>query len=165
MLIKWRLLLSAVALVLAAPPIYSATVYRTVDADGKVVYSDKPPANGKVQKTLTLTNGPTTPVPESVLKYQADLEKSMKQRLANAAAPASGTALLFTTKTCGYCVHAKAYLAEKRIPYQEHDIETPQGMQMFASVGGGRGVPVLVQNDKRVAGFSKTNYDAFFGQR
>lgn len=165
MLKNWRLLLIALTLLIAALPIHAATVYRTIDADGKVVYSDKPPANAKVQKTLTLTNGPTTPVPDSVLKYQADLEKSMKQRLANAAAPASGTALLFTTKTCGYCKHAKAYLAEKRIPYQEHDIETPQGMQMFASVGGGRGVPVLVQNDKRVGGFSKPSYDAFFAQK
>lgn len=160
-----RLLLSAAVFMLTALSIHAATVYRTVDADGKVVYSDKPPANAKVQKTLTITNGPTSPLPESVLKYQAELEKSMKQRLANAAAPSSSTAMLFTTKTCGYCTHAKAYLAEKRIPYQEHDIETPQGMQVFASAGGGRGVPVLVQNDKRVAGFSKPSYDAFFGLR
>lgn len=141
----------------------SATVYRSLDVDGIVIYSDKPPASGKAQKTLNIVSGPASPLPDAVLKYQLDLDKSMKKRIAEGAAPQAGTSLLFVTKTCVYCKGAKAYLAEKRIPYQENDIETPDGMRAFAATGGGRsGVPVLVQNDRRQIGFSRQIYDAFF---
>jgi glutaredoxin len=168
MRVKWLSTAGACSLaaaLLLAPAVQSATVYRSVDADGKVVYSDKPPANGKVERQLHIASGPTSPLPDSVLRYQADLEKSMKKRLADAAAPPVGVSILFTTKTCGYCIQAKAYLTAKGLPYQEHDIETPDGMKICASTGGGRsGVPVLVQNDKRVVGFSPQIYDSFFGQ-
>ena len=53
---------------LLAVSAHAATVYRSVDANGKVIYSDKPPPDGKVQKTLAITNGPASPLPESVLK-------------------------------------------------------------------------------------------------
>lgn len=143
--------------------VQSATVYRSVDANGKVVYSDQPPQCGKVDKKLNLVSGPATPVPDAVLRHRAELEKSANKRLADLAKPPAGVSLLFTTKTCVYCKHAKAYLAAKGLPYQEHDIETPEGMKVFASTGGkGSGVPVLVQNDKRVMGFSKELYDGFF---
>jgi glutaredoxin len=159
-----RVCMLAVTLaILLAPAVQSATVYRSVDADGKVIYSDKPPASGKVQKTLAITNAPSTPLPESVLRYQAELEKRMKKSLAEAAAPPTSPSLLFVTKTCGYCRQAKGFLAEKGIPFQEHDIETPEGMRAFVAAGGGRqGVPVLVQNDKRLIGYSRPAYEAFF---
>ena len=148
---------------LLAPAVESATVYRSLDADGKVIYSDKPPASGKVEKTLAITYGPATPLPEAVLRYQAALEKSMQKRLADAATPMAGMAMLFVTKTCVYCRQAKAFLAERRIPFQEHDIETPDGMRTFVATGGGRsGVPVLVQNDKRLIGYSRQLYEGFF---
>jgi glutaredoxin len=166
--VKWLSTAGArglVAALLLAPAVQSATVYRSVDADGKVVYSDKPLASGKVQRQLNIASGPTSPLPDAVVRYQADLDKSMKKRLADAATPPVGVSMLFTTKTCGYCIQAKAYLAAKGLPYQECDIETPDGMKVYASTGGGRsGVPVLVQNDKRVVGFSPQIYEAFFGQ-
>ena len=78
-----------VALPIVFAPAQSATIYRSLDADGKVIYSDKPPASGKVQKTLDIANAPSTPLPESVLRYQAELAKSMNRRLAEGAAPPS----------------------------------------------------------------------------
>jgi glutaredoxin len=128
-----------------------------------VVYGDKPPPSGKIQKTLVIVDAPVSPLPESVLKYQADLRKGMKKRLAEVAAGPLSIALLFTTKTCGYCRQAKVYLGTKGIAYQEHDIETPDGLRTFVAAGGGRkGVPVLVQNDNRIVGYSRPSYDAFF---
>lgn len=144
---------------------HNATVYRTLDADGKVVYSDKPPASGKVQKTLEITSAPASPLPDSVLRYQAELEKSAKKRLADVAAGPPSVALLFVTQWCGYCKQAKAYLGAKGIAYQEHDIETPDGMRVYVANGGGRtGVPVLLGKGGRLSGFSPQAYDAYFGK-
>jgi glutaredoxin len=149
----------------AAPAVESGTVYRLVDADGKIIYGDQPPASAKVERQLHIVNAPASPLPESVLRYPSDIEKCLKKRLTDAATPFAGVSQLFTTKTCGYCKHAKAYLAQKGLPYQEHDIETPDGMMVYAATGGSlSGVPVLVQNDKRLVGFSLQIYDAFSGQ-
>jgi hypothetical protein len=62
---------------LSAAAAQAATVYRSTGPDGQVVYSDKPPADGKVQKTLNFANLPATPMPDSVLKYRQELEKSL----------------------------------------------------------------------------------------
>jgi len=95
----------------------AATVYRSVGPDGQIIYSDKPPADGKIEKTLSFVDLPSTPMPESVLKYRNELQKSMKKRLSEA-----GTGLdtsrpvIFTAVWCGYCTRATSYLAENRLP-------------------------------------------------
>ena len=154
-----------VALLALATSAQNATVYRTLDADGKVVYSDNPPANAKVQKTMEITNAPASPLSDAVLRYQAELEKSLNKRLAEVAAGPPGVALLFVTPWCGYCKQAKAYLGAKGIAFQEHDIETPAGMRVYVANGGGRsGVPVLITKGGRLTGFSPKSYDAHFSK-
>jgi glutaredoxin len=138
------------------------TLYKSVGPDGGVVYSDKPLAGSQVEKTLEYTPGPSSPLPDYVLRYQEELEKQAKQRAAGAQRT-DNTPQLFTTSWCGFCRKAKAYLAGKGISYTEHDIETPDGMAALVSVGGGsRGVPILAWRGKRVQGFSEASYDAFF---
>lgn len=141
----------------------AATVYRSVGPDGQVVYSDKPPADGKIEKTLSFVDLPSTPMPESVLKYRDELQKSMKKRLSEVGTrlDTSGP-VIFTAVWCGYCTRAKSYLAEKRITYQEYDIDTPNGMRAYVEAGGGRGVPVMLWNNQKVQGFSRPAYDALF---
>ena len=41
----------------------AATIYRSVDADGKVTYSSEPPGGGTVEKTLNFTDLPASPLP------------------------------------------------------------------------------------------------------
>jgi len=44
------------------------TVYKSVGPGGRITYSQDPPSAGKVEKTLSFTNLPSTPLPESVLR-------------------------------------------------------------------------------------------------
>ena len=154
--------LAGLALLAAAAIASGATVYRSVGPDGQVIYSDKPPADVKSTKKLDFTDLPATPLPPSVLKYQEELKKSMQKRLAEGASPAAGGTVLFSATWCGYCKSAKGYLAEKRIPFQEHDIDTPEGMRAYVAAGASRGVPVLLHRGEKVNGFSRPAYDALF---
>ena len=139
------------------------TVYKSVGPDGRITYSQDPPSAGKVEKTLSFTNLPSTPLPESVLRYREQLEKSMGKRLDDSAKPrAGGPAVLFMAQWCGYCKQAKRYLSEKAIPYQEYDIDTPVGMRAFVELGAGKGVPVMLWNNRKVQGFTRAAYDALF---
>ena len=151
------------ALLLAPALTQADTVYKSIGPDGKVIYSDKPPGTGKVEKTLDFSNLPSTPLPESVIRYRDELQKSMQKRLSETGKRRdTSQPALFTAQRCGYCRQAKAYLAEKRIRYQEYDIDTPDGMRALVESGGGRGVPVLLWNDQKIQGFSRSAYDVLF---
>lgn len=148
----------------ASPGAIGDNVYRSISPDGRVVYSDQPPATGKVQKVYSFENLPASPVPPTVERYRQELEGSMRKRLSSPSMPVAGTQL-FAASWCGYCRKAKAYLGEKGIPYQEIDIDTPEGGQAFALAGGGAGIPLLLSKGQRVQGFSAGAYDALFGKQ
>jgi glutaredoxin len=144
-------------------PVFAETVYKTVDANGRVSYTDKPPAQGKVTKTLTFADLPSSPLPESALRScipQSGNSKKNAPNYRNGAQP-----LLFYAQWCGYCRQARAYLAEKNIQYREYDVDTPDGGRAFAELGTGKGIPVLVHAGKTQRGFSRQGYDTFFANQ
>jgi glutaredoxin len=143
------------------------TLYKSIGSDGRVVYSDKPPIEGKLAKTLKAEDLPNTALPAG---YEAELQR-MRQSLnlngtktANAAPAASASAspVLFTAVWCGYCKQAKAYLASKGVQYESIDIDTPSGKSAFAATGGSGGIPLMVAGGKQLRGFSAQAYDKFF---
>jgi len=137
------------------------TLYKSVTADGKVIYSDHPPVDAKVLKTITPDGAPCTALPVSAMEQ---LRRLQALRPASAAPPANAV-VLYTASWCGYCAKAKEYLVAKGVGYQEVDIDTPDGLASFAQAGGGRGVPLLVVGSHRVQGFSAAAYDQLFASR
>jgi glutaredoxin len=160
-----RLLFVVLAVLLLPALTYGGTMYKSVGADGKILYSDQPPTVGKVQKTISYVNLPATPLPESVRRYRDALEKSTKTRLSESQKSPEGTqATILTAQWCAYCQQAKAYLAEKKIAYKEYDIDTQEGMQALVEFGGGSGIPVLLWHGQKIKGFSAAAYDAVFSK-
>lgn len=149
-----------VILTLIAGAASAETLYKSVGPDGKVTYSDQPIAEGS-EKPMKLSNSPASPVQESVVRYQRDLQKGAETRLS---ATADGEAQFFMAQWCGYCRQAKAYLNARKIAYREYDVDTPEGKNAFAQFGHG-GVPVLVWKGQRVQGFSQASYDTLFSAR
>jgi glutaredoxin len=139
----------------------AGTLYKSVDSDGKVTFSDRPPTTGKVVKTFAEL--PSTPIPESVLRARQELQKS-PQVQQPAPQPQRTGVHLYSAQWCGYCRQAKAYLAEKNIPYQDHDIDTSSGNVAFTQAGGGGGIPLIVWQGQKVRGFSREGYDALFSR-
>lgn len=151
----------AVVLALAMPATWAQTLYKSIGPDGKATYSDKPPAEGRLEKTLKIENLPNTALPPNLL---AELQ-ALRMARAKAAVPTSG-AVLYAASWCSYCRQAKRYLASKGVSYEEVDIDTPSGKSAFAVVGGGGGVPLLVLKGQQIRGFSAQAYDQVFaGQR
>jgi glutaredoxin len=144
----------------------AATVYKSVGADGKITYSDEPPANARESKTLKTEEAPATPLPPAVLKYQAELRKSMQGRSDDAAkVDSAGRTVLFGASWCGYCKKAKAYLNAKGVKYNEYDIDSPDGAKAYLNAGGSGGVPLLLVDGRRLRGFSEASYDSIFSAK
>jgi glutaredoxin len=158
--------LACIFFLVCAATAQADTLYKVVGPDGKITYTDRPAAEGKSVTALEFASAPSSPLPDSVLKYQADLQKSMQNRLAQASKiESSGTPTLFIATWCGYCTRAKAYLKGKGIGFREYDIDTAEGGRAYFEAGGRKGVPLLVAGDKRQQGFSEGSYDKFFAAK
>lgn len=163
--IKTKILVGLFAVLVLAGA-QAETLYKVIGADGRTTYTDRPPADAKSTTAMQFADAPSTPLPDSVLKYQAELQKGVQGRLAQAKRlDAIGTVTLFSASWCGYCTKAKAYLRSRGISFQELDIDTPGGGRAYFEAGGKRGVPLLMADGKRLAGFSDGAYDYFFAAK
>jgi len=145
---------------LAATAAGAQTVYKSTNPDGSVVYSDRPPADGKIDKVIVFEDLPSSPVaPLAVPSHPPS-----RPPRTNAVRPPPPPVTLYSAVWCGYCKRAKAYLADHRIAYLNVDIDTADGRAEFDDVGGG-GVPLLKSGRKKVRGFKAEGYDAFFARR
>lgn len=163
-----RMVSLAFALCLGAAPALAAgeKVYKTLDANGRVVYSQSPPTSGKDAPTnsvIEFSHLPASPLSAEAIKFRADMERSLSAKAAAGyVPPANNVAVLFSAKWCGYCKLAKAYLQNGGHAYQELDIDTPEGMRSFVQVLPKSGIPVLLKDGKRINGFSQQAYANFF---
>jgi glutaredoxin len=157
MKIAFRVFASLTIALSVATATLGQTVYKSVGPDGVTVYSDHPPANGKIEKTFTFVELPSSPVPAQQLANTA------RTPIATSPRP-DADVVLYAASWCGYCKRAKSYLAKRQIPFREIDIESPQGRSWFAQLGG-RGVPLLLSRGRTMRGFSAEGYDAFFAYR
>ncbi len=159
--------LASLALSLTAALLGSAataqTVYKSVGADGKIVYSDRAPTEGRLEKTMKFELA-SSALPASAASY---MEQFRKTHPAGAAAPADARGVtLYSAVWCGYCRKAKAWLGEHGVSYTDIDIDAPGGTAALAQATGGRsGIPVLVVDGHALNGFSVGAYEAMFKAR
>jgi glutaredoxin 3 len=68
--------------------------------------------------------------------------------------------VVYTTPTCGFCHQVKAYLRQRGVPFQEHDVSRDRAaaMQMI-QLSGQQGVPVVVIDGQVVVGFDRPRID------
>ena len=147
----------ALLMLLAAPVVCAQTLYKSIGPDGKPVYSDRPPVEGRLEKTLKVENLPNTALPANLA---AELQR-LRQSGAKASIASSHT-VLYAAAWCGFCKQARAYLAQKGVKYEDIDIDTQAGKAAFAVAGGGGGIPLLTLKGQQVRGFSAKAYDQLF---
>ena len=68
-----------IALALAFAPLASAQLYKHVGKDGKVTYSDQPPANADAKTINVPRGGPATAPAKSYVEQEKDLDKKRKE--------------------------------------------------------------------------------------
>jgi glutaredoxin len=61
--------------------------------------------------------------------------------------------VMFSTSTCPHCQHARDFLQQAHVDYQDFVIDqSPDAKQQFSALGGS-GVPLLFIGDRRILGF------------
>lgn len=72
---------------------------------------------------------------------------------------------IYSTPSCPYCLLAKRYFDEKKLPYIEHNVaENQEKAQEMIKISGQMGVPVVKINDKIIIGFNQAEIEEVLKQ-
>jgi glutaredoxin len=133
----------------------SAEIYKYVDADGKIHFTDTQPA-GEASEQVDLL--PINSAGGGKLKSTAKSSSATETRVASA--NKYPKVELFVTSWCGYCKKAEAYLRKRGIPFTVYDIEKDlQAARRKNSLASRKGVPFALIGDQKLIGFSEVYYD------
>lgn len=143
---KKLVLLSVLAMSLASLSVVDAQpVYRWVDADGRVQYSDTPPPAGT--KGVQEKNVGGSSIQNNELSLvAADAQKK-------------NPVTVYVSECGESCDAAKAYLGKRGIPHTVVDpSRTIELNKKFKEETGGSVVPVLKVGEKRLSGWSESSW-------
>lgn len=70
--------------------------------------------------------------------------------------------VMYATSWCPYCQQARNYFRQRGIPYVEHDIEKDATARRDYRAFGGRGVPVIFVDKRRMNGFSASGFEKIY---
>ncbi|MDO9063572.1 MAG: glutaredoxin family protein [Sulfuricella sp.] len=126
----------------------SASLYRWVDTDGKVHYTEQPPPPSAARKVEAKTIG-TPPADDGQLPYAS--------RLAAKNFPVT----LYNSECGEACTKAREHLAKRGVPFNEKDAGTPEVQAELKKLIGALEVPVLaVGTVTRLKGYEAGAWNA-----
>jgi len=140
------------------PAMGIAGVYTWVDENGVRQFSDRPPTGDVTQvetvEVPEISTVMTRIIPIDALKLlniQAKQQVKERKRV-----------LMYSAAWCGVCKRAKRYFSNKKIPYQEKDIDkSRQARQAFIKLGG-KGVPLILVGKRQLSGFSPASFEQLY---
>jgi glutaredoxin len=145
-----RVLLAAGLLTLAATAVAQTQVYRYTDADGRIVYSDRPPpgsAKNVQPKRMGANYIETTQVP---LGTQQAVERFP---------------VTLYTYDCGeVCQNAEALLNRRGVPFTTVDVTQGDNGAKLQSLTGEQRVPVLQVGDRVEKGYLESKWQAVLNE-
>lgn len=130
-------------------PLLAQQVYRTLGADGKVTYSDKPPAttNAKVTSRTGASGGGSS--------TSSGLPFELRQ------IASKYPVTLYTGENCGPCDSARALLLTRGVPFTEKTVITVDDTAALQRLSGDNSLPFGTIGGQQLKGFSDTEWTQF----
>ena len=136
-----RLLLSLMFLLISVSA--QAQLYKWVDADGKVTYSDMPPPKSAVKvETKSLSSSDST--------------VALPFELATAAKNSPVT--IYSSTACTPCDDGRSFLKQNGIPFSEKTVATNADIEKFKKLSGGSNLPFLMIGKVKLLGFNSSEW-------
>jgi glutaredoxin len=143
-----RPLVAMGALALLATP--ALALYKVVQPDGSVTYTDRPPSDNTAR--ITPLNRPSTGATGASAPAAAGNLPPLPAELRQAVQRYPVT--LYAAPDCAPCSEGRALLQQRGIPYTERRIETAEDLAAFERLTGARTVPALAIGNQWQRGFS-----------
>ena len=121
-------------------------VYRHVDRNGKVTFSDQPPA-ADAPPAATARSG--TPAGGTALPYEL---RQVAQRY---------PVTLYTGDECAPCSAGRSLLVTRGIPFEERTIKTNEDLEALQRLSGQTALPLLSIGAQQLKGFSDSEWSQY----
>lgn len=125
-----------------------AQVFRIVGPDGKVTFSDRPPANAPAQ--------PAQSVPLNAVSSPASSLPSELRRVT-----AQYPVTLYTGDGCEPCGSGRRYLQQRGIPFTERTVNSREDVAALTRLAGAASLPFLTIGGQHIPGFSEPEWSQF----
>jgi glutaredoxin len=139
--------LGLAALALATTGLHAQTVYRMVGPDGRVTFSDQPPA----QAARTSKTGP------SGANSSAGDNLPYELRQVSNRYPVT----LYTGDNCAPCGTGRALLASRGVPFTEKTVTSQDDLDALQRLAGEPSLPFLTIGGQQIKGFSDAEWTQF----
>lgn len=139
--------LSALGLLLLSGIATAQGLYRSVDANGRVTYSDRAPAASSAPAGTATASGAAEPSP--ALPYA--LRQTMQRY----------PVTLYTQNDCEPCATGRTLLQMRGIPFEERTVSTPQDVAAFERLSGQNALPLLSIGSQQLKGFSDSEWTRY----
>ena len=133
---------------LAAVSASAQGVYRIVGPDGRVTFSDQPPATADA-RAVGSTGASSAPDSTAQLPFQ------LRQVVARY------PVTFYTAKACAPCNSGRNLLNARGIPYTEKLIDTPEDADALKRLSGESSLPFLTIGGQQIQGYSNTEWTQF----
>ena len=139
--------LLSLAVLFASAPLYAQ--YKVVGPDGKVTYTDRPPAQATGKVTELGGRG-------AVAAENAALPLELRQ-----AAARYPVTLYASVGGCDPCDSARQLLRQRGIPYSEKSVQSPEDADALERLSGGRDAPTLSIGSQTLRGLAPEVWNSY----
>ncbi len=144
----FKLLACCLLFGLNASQAHAQTIYRIVGPDGKVSFSDKPPADAAAA-TATNASGKAVAAVDNVLPYEL---RQVVNRY---------PVTLYSGATCAPCNSGRILLQSRGIPFTEFTISTNEDVEALQRISGDNSLPFLTVGGQKIKGYSEAEWVQF----
>jgi glutaredoxin len=144
------LLAAAALLLLAAPLVQAQAIYRIVDPDGRVRFSDQPPAPAEKATTLPPSGRASAAGSEA-----SGLPLALRQIVNRY------PVTLYTGDNCAPCGSGRSVLTSRGIPFTERTVTTPQDAEALQKLTGESSLPMLAIGGQQLKGFVSSEWSQY----
>ena len=137
-----------VSMLLTAGPVPAQTIYRVVGADGKITFSDKPPA---AADNATATGAGGKPVGLGGASLPFELRQVASKY----------PVTLYTSSNCAPCGSGRALLSSRGIPFTEKTVTSPEDSEALQRISGESSLPFLTIGGQQLKGYADAEWTQF----
>jgi glutaredoxin len=127
----------------ASGQLHAQQVYKSIDKNGRVTYSEVPPLPGSGDK-LTGDSAASVPLPYAL------------QQVVN-----RYPVTLYTTADCGPCISAKLLLTQRGVPFVERTVSTNEDIVAYKKLNTDNNFPLATIAAQQLKGYEETEWTKY----
>lgn len=121
-------------------------IYRSVDADGNITFSDKPPASSTQGKVTTTGSGAAGTSTNPNLPFEL-------RQIAS-----KYPVILYSAPKCTPCDMGRSFLSGRGIPFSERTVSSAEDIDALQRLNGDTSLPSISVGGQRIKGFSSQEW-------